>query len=134
MPATSADNQYKERGIRCNQGRGHQQRLWTSAGQSELGRQHAQHHRRPEEQDRPAFHQVNHLPYRRSSGSQPLAEDLVVRDVGRPTVRDSHSLVKVTGERTQSHGIVTCTGSEPLLFVFAFARDRFDQITHHFVQ
>ncbi len=27
-----------------------------------------------------------------------------------------------------------CTGSEPLLFVFAFARDRFDQIRCHFVQ
>ena len=27
-----------------------------------------------------------------------------------------------------------CTGSEPLLFVFAFARDRFDQIKYHFVQ
>jgi mannose-6-phosphate isomerase-like protein (cupin superfamily) len=27
-----------------------------------------------------------------------------------------------------------CTGSEPLFFVFAFARDRFDQIKYHFVQ
>ena len=27
-----------------------------------------------------------------------------------------------------------CTGSEPLFFVFSFARDRFDQITYHFVQ
>ena len=27
-----------------------------------------------------------------------------------------------------------CTGSEPLLFLFAFARDRFDQIKYHFVQ
>ena len=27
-----------------------------------------------------------------------------------------------------------CTGSEPLLFVFSFARDSFDQITYHFVQ
>lgn len=26
-----------------------------------------------------------------------------------------------------------CTGSEPLFFVFSFARDRFDQITYHFV-
>jgi len=25
-----------------------------------------------------------------------------------------------------------CTGSEPLSFVFSFARDRFDQITYHF--
>ena len=27
-----------------------------------------------------------------------------------------------------------CTGSEPLFFVFSFARDRFDEITYHFVQ
>ena len=27
-----------------------------------------------------------------------------------------------------------CTGAEPLVFVFAFARDRFDQITYHFDQ
>ena len=27
-----------------------------------------------------------------------------------------------------------CTGSEPLVFVFAFARDRFDQIRYYFVQ
>ena len=27
-----------------------------------------------------------------------------------------------------------CTGSEPLFFVFAFGRDRFDQIKYHFVQ
>ena len=27
-----------------------------------------------------------------------------------------------------------CSGSEPLVFVFSFARDRFDQITYHFVQ
>lgn len=26
-----------------------------------------------------------------------------------------------------------CTGSEPLLFVFSFGRDRFDQIAYHFV-
>ena len=26
-----------------------------------------------------------------------------------------------------------CTGSEPLFFAFSFARDRFDQITYHFV-
>ena len=29
---------------------------------------------------------------------------------------------------------VRCTGSEPLVFVFAFARDRFDQIRYYFVQ
>lgn len=27
-----------------------------------------------------------------------------------------------------------CTGPEPLLFVFSFARDRFDQIKYHLVQ
>ena len=32
---------------RPDKGRGHQQRYWTSAGQSERGRQHAQRHRRP---------------------------------------------------------------------------------------
>lgn len=27
-----------------------------------------------------------------------------------------------------------CTGSEPMFFVFSFARDRFDEITYHFVE
>ena len=56
----------KKRGVqrevrrsRPDKGRGHQQRYWTSAGQSERGRQHAQRHRRPEEQDRlPEIHQI----------------------------------------------------------------------------
>ena len=44
----------------ADQGRSHQQRYWTSAGQSERGHQHAQRHRRPEEQDRlPEIHQIN---------------------------------------------------------------------------
>ncbi len=29
---------------------------------------------------------------------------------------------------------IQCTGAEPLVFVFSFAQDRFDQITYHFHQ
>ena len=33
-----------------------------------------------------------------------------------------------------SRHALRCTGSEPMFFVFSFARDRFDQITYHFDQ
>ena len=32
----------------------------------------------------------------------------------------------------EAHHAVRCTGTEPLVFVFAFPRDRFDQIVYHF--
>ena len=55
-PHEEARCQREVRRSRPDQGRSHQQRPWTSAGQSERGRQHAQRHRRPEEQDRPEIH------------------------------------------------------------------------------
>ena len=58
-PHEEARCQREVRRSRPDKGRGHQQRYWTSAGQSERGRQHAQRHRRPEEQDRlPEIHQI----------------------------------------------------------------------------
>ena len=51
-PHEEARCQREVRRSRPDKGRGHHQRYWTSAGQSERGRQHAQRHRRPEEQDR----------------------------------------------------------------------------------
>ena len=52
---------------RPDQDRSQQQRLWLPAGQSKRRRQHAQRHRRPEQQVRPEIQQVDHLPYRHRS-------------------------------------------------------------------
>ena len=61
-PHEEARCQREVRRSRPDKGCGHHQRYWTSAGQSERGRQHAQRHRRPEEQDRlPEIHQINQL-------------------------------------------------------------------------
>ena len=85
--------QREVRRSRPDQGRGHQQRPWTSAGQSEQGRQHAQRHRRPEEQDRPEIHHKSTICRTGAVQRQQLAENLVVGDVRRRTVRGSHRRV-----------------------------------------